>query len=68
MFQQWLTDDDQLLAALGAALRSGRGVPAEFIAMGKAAFSWRGVDAEPATLACDPALEGAEAELDLRRR
>jgi hypothetical protein len=63
MSQQWWKDDDQLLAALGAALRSERGVPAEFIATGKAAFSWRGIDAEPATFSCDPPLEGAAAEL-----
>ena len=63
MSQRWWKDDDQLLAALGEALRSERSVPAGFIPMGKAAFSWRGIDAEPATLTCDPALEGAEAGL-----
>ena len=62
MSQQWWKDDDQLLAALGAALRSERTVPAGFISMGKAAFSWRGIDAELATLTYDSVVEGAEAE------
>ena len=48
MSQQWWKDDDQLLAALGAALRSERSVPARFIKTGKAAFSRRGIDAAPA--------------------
>jgi hypothetical protein len=48
MSQQWWKDDDQLLAALGAALRSERSVPAGFIKTGKAAFSWCGIDAAPA--------------------
>ena len=63
MSPPWWKDDDQLLAALGEALRSGTSVPAEFIAMGTAAFAWRGTDAELATLTHDPAFEGAEAEL-----
>ena len=53
MSQHWWMDDDQLLAALGEALRSERGVPAEFIAMGKAAFAWYGIDAELAALTYD---------------
>jgi hypothetical protein len=44
MSQQWWKDDDQLLAALGAALRSERTVPAGFTSTGKAAFSRRGID------------------------
>jgi hypothetical protein len=63
MSQQWWKDDDQLLAALGAALRSEGSVPAEFIAIGKAAFSWRDIDAELASLTYDSVFEGAEAEL-----
>ena len=55
MSQRWWKDDDQLLAALGAALRSERTVPAGFISMGKAAFSRRGIDAELAALTYDPA-------------
>ena len=63
MAQQWWQDDDQLLGALAEALRSERNVPAEFIAMGKAAFAWHGIDAELATLSYDSVLEGAELEL-----
>lgn len=62
MPQQWWDDDDRLLAALGEALRSRRSVPAEFVATGKAAFAWRGIDAELASLTYDSAFEGAEAE------
>jgi hypothetical protein len=62
MSQQWWEDDDQLLAALGEALRSERSVPEEFVAMGKAAFAWRGIDAELASLSYDSAFEGTEAE------
>ena len=54
--------EDDLLAALGEALRSGRSGPAGFIATGKAAFSWRDIDAELATLAYDSASNGPEAE------
>jgi hypothetical protein len=50
MSQPWWKDDGQLLAALGEALRSESSVPAKFIAMGAAAFAWRGIDAELATL------------------
>lgn len=62
MSQQWM-DDDRLLEALGEALRSGQRVPAEFIAIGKSAFSWRDIDAELAILTYDSVLEDAEAEL-----
>jgi hypothetical protein len=61
MPQQWWEDDDQLLAALGEALRSERSVPPEFTAMGKAAFAWHGIDAELATLTYDSVFESAEA-------
>jgi hypothetical protein len=63
MSQQWWQEDDQLLAALGEALRSEHDVPAEFIAIGKAAFLWRGIDAELAIVTYDSMSEGAEAEL-----
>jgi hypothetical protein len=55
----WWRADDQLLDALGAALAEGapcdrgeRGcaVPPGFVAMGKAAYAWYGVDAELAAL------------------
>ena len=63
MSQQWWKDDDQLVAALGEALRSERSVPAEFIRMGKTAFSCRGIDAELAAFTYDSVFDGAEAEL-----
>ena len=63
MSQHWWKDDDQLLAALGEALRSERSVPAEFIRMGKTAFSCRGIDAELAAFTYDSVFDGAEAEL-----
>ena len=62
MSQPWWNDDGKLLAALGEALRPNSSVPAEFIAIGTAAFAWRGIDAELATLTHDPAFEGAEPE------
>jgi hypothetical protein len=43
--------DDRLLADLGAAVREGAAVPESFLAVGRAAFAWRTVDAELATLA-----------------
>ena len=57
---QWWMNDDQLLAALGVALRSESDVPAEFVAMGRTAFAWHGIDAELAALTYDSAGEGAE--------
>ena len=59
MSQPWWEDDDELLAALGEAFRSEHQVPAEFLAMGKATFAWRGIDAELATLTYDSVFEGA---------
>jgi hypothetical protein len=43
-------DDDRLLADLGAAVREAAAVPESFLAAGRAAFAWRTVDAELATL------------------
>jgi len=41
------SDEDQvLLAELRAALAESEEVPAEFYAAGRAAFAWRGIDAE----------------------
>jgi hypothetical protein len=56
-----VTDDDRLLTELGEAVRTGKEVPAGFIATGKAAFAWRTVDAELATLT-GTALIGTRAE------
>lgn len=48
-------DDDQLLASLGEAVRSAKDVPARFVEIGKAAFTWREIDAELAALTHDSA-------------
>jgi hypothetical protein len=45
--------EEELLAELGEALRSAQEVPARFVEAGKAAFSWRDLDAELATLSYD---------------
>ncbi len=46
-------DDEQLLALLKEAQQEGRAVPPDFIAAGKNAYAWRGVDAELAQLSYD---------------
>ena len=46
-------DDDQLLAALGEAMRARQAVPAEFIEVGKNAYAWHNIDAELAQLSYD---------------
>jgi hypothetical protein len=59
-------EDDMLLVELGRAVRAGAEVPAGFVAAGKAAFTWRNVDAELAALGFDsavaPAAAGTRAE------
>jgi hypothetical protein len=52
-------DDDQLLAALGDALRARWAVPDEFVQFGKDAYAWHNVDAELAQLSYDSVLETA---------
>ena len=64
--QQW-ADDDRLLAALGDAVRAAQAVPPEFTAAGRAAFTWRTIDAELAALtfdsaAAEPAVPAVRAE------
>jgi hypothetical protein len=59
------TDDDELLAELGAAMRGVAQVPARFVAVGKSAFAFRGISAEIAALTHDSAgaeLAGTRAE------
>ena len=46
-------NDDELLAELGDAVRGAAQVPPGFVAAGKAAFTWRNVDAEMAHLRYD---------------
>jgi hypothetical protein len=49
--------DDEILARLAEARRTAESVPHDFIEVGKAAYSWRDIDAEFAELAFDSALE-----------
>jgi len=46
-------DDDQILAALGDAVRAGQAVPDGFVEMGKGAYAWHQIDAELAQLTYD---------------
>ena len=48
-----LGDDDQLLAALGEAMRAHEAVPAWLIETGKNAYAWHNIDAELAQLTYD---------------
>jgi hypothetical protein len=52
-------DDDELLLFLDEALRTEGEVPPDFIAAGKAAFTWRSIDAELAALVYDSEREPA---------
>jgi hypothetical protein len=52
-------DDDALLAELGDAVRGAAQVPPGFVAAGKAAFTWRNLDAELAQLQYDSATAPA---------
>ncbi len=51
MLDSWT--DDQLLAALGAALRARQAVPDELVEVGKGAYAWHRIDAELAQLTYD---------------
>jgi hypothetical protein len=46
-------DDNQLLAALGGAVRARQAVPDAFVDMGKGAYAWHRIDAELAQLTYD---------------
>lgn len=48
-----MRDDEELLAALGEALRAREQVPEWFIQTGKNAFAWHNIDAELAQLTYD---------------
>lgn len=54
-----MIDDERLFNELGDALRSAAAVPPRFVEAGRAAFTWRTVDAELAELSYDSATEGA---------
>ena len=46
-------DDDELLAALGEAIRARQEVPEWFVETGKNAYAWHNIDAELAQLTYD---------------
>ena len=48
-----MPDDEELLAALGEALRARREVPEWFVETGKNAYAWHNIDAELAQLTYD---------------
>ncbi|WP_371402965.1 hypothetical protein OHA10_34370 [Kribbella sp. NBC_00662] len=54
-------DDEKLIDALRDALASSDEVPAAFVDAGKAAFSWRTIDAELAALTYDSAWDSLDA-------
>jgi hypothetical protein len=49
----WEWDDEQLLAALGEAMKARREVPEWFVETGKNAYAWHNIDAELAQLTYD---------------
>lgn len=53
--KQW--SDDDIMGRLAQARQAVGGVPADFIAAGKAAFAWRDIDSELAELVYDSAFE-----------
>jgi hypothetical protein len=60
-------DDEQLLALLKESLGDNQAVPPDFVAAGRNAFAWHGVDAELAQLSYDSerdhdAVAGVRAE------
>jgi hypothetical protein len=60
VIQGW--HDETLLRLLREALRARRAVPPEFVAAGRSAFAWRGIDAELARLSQDSAGDAEHAE------
>jgi hypothetical protein len=62
--------DDELLTELSTAIRSANDVPASFLAVGKAAYAWRTIGAELATLTHDSldeaVVSGTRADAELR--
>ncbi|MET0694979.1 MAG: hypothetical protein ABWX96_21995 [Propionibacteriaceae bacterium] len=61
MEQHGWSSDDELLASVGDALRSAGAVPHGVTVAGQAAWSWRTIDAELASLVFDSYLEEAAA-------
>jgi hypothetical protein len=54
---RWWSDDDQLLAALGEAVRSARGVPRHFMESGKAVYGSTDLDVELAAFVHETAVD-----------
>ena len=52
-----MRDDDELLEALGEALRAREQVPEWFVETGKNAYAWHNIDAELAQLTYDSSLD-----------
>ena len=59
-----MRDDDELLEALGEALRAREQVPEWFVETGKNAYAWHNIDSELAQLTYDSASE-RESDRDL---
>ena len=55
MLDDW--DDEQLLVALGEAMRARQAVPESFVDTGKSAYAWHNIDAELAQLTYDSSRE-----------
>jgi hypothetical protein len=62
---EW-NDDGELFTALKDAVRAASDIPYNFIEMGKAAFTWRNVDAELAELTYDSARDDIDAPVTTR--
>jgi hypothetical protein len=60
MTGDWWSDDDELLVALGEALRSADDVPRRFVEAGMAAYAWHNIDAELAALTYDSATPASD--------
>jgi hypothetical protein len=56
-------DDEELLAALGEALRARREVPEWFVETGKNAYAWHNIDAELAQLTYDSLVDRERAAI-----
>ena len=56
-------DDEQLLEALGEAIRARQAVPSWFVATGKNAYAWHNIDAELAQLTYDSQADTEELAL-----
>jgi hypothetical protein len=59
-------DDEQLLAALRAAMKARQAVPDRFTEMGKNAYAWHNIDAELAQLTYDSRSDTGQAALAVR--